>query len=99
MYICILLPIFRNLSYEFHIQVIITNLEAGLVMDLDAKKWPEAPADDTSSFYKVGDTFCTNNYELLMDVVYFSLHLENHFNDIGPLISILVSVNFAGPLF
>ncbi|KAK4376445.1 hypothetical protein RND71_002741 [Anisodus tanguticus] len=33
--------------------VVITNLEAGLVMDLDAKKWPEAPADDASSFYKV----------------------------------------------
>lgn len=57
MYICILLSIFRNLSYQLHIQVVITNLEAGLVMDLDAKKWPEAPADDASSFYKVGTHF------------------------------------------
>lgn len=56
-YIHILLPIFRNLSYELHIQVVITNLEAGLVMDLDAKKWPEAPVDDASSFYKVGTHF------------------------------------------
>lgn len=56
-YICILFQIFRNLSYELHIQVVITNLEAGLVMDLDAKKWPEAPADDASSFYKVDTHF------------------------------------------
>lgn len=33
-------------------QVVITNMEAS-VMDLDAKKWPDAPADDPSSFYKV----------------------------------------------
>ncbi|KAI3467073.1 hypothetical protein Pfo_023736 [Paulownia fortunei] len=32
--------------------VVITNMEAS-VMDLDAKKWPDAPADDASSFYKV----------------------------------------------
>nr|XP_016468499.1 PREDICTED: glutamine--tRNA ligase-like [Nicotiana tabacum] len=35
------------------LKVVITNLEAGLVTDLDAKKWPEAPANDASSFYKV----------------------------------------------
>ncbi|CAN4121839.1 unnamed protein product [Withania somnifera] len=35
------------------LKVVITNLEAGLVMDLDAKKWPEASTDDSSSFYKV----------------------------------------------
>ncbi|KAM7487651.1 hypothetical protein LguiB_025135 [Lonicera macranthoides] len=33
--------------------VVITNLEAGSVMDLDAKKWPDAQTDDSSSFYKV----------------------------------------------
>ncbi|KAL6538993.1 Glutamine--tRNA ligase, cytoplasmic [Orobanche minor] len=34
------------------IKVVITNMDA-TVMDLDAKKWPDAPADDASSFYKV----------------------------------------------
>lgn len=33
--------------------MVITNLETGKVMDLDAKKWPESQEDDTSSFYKV----------------------------------------------
>ncbi|CDP00642.1 unnamed protein product [Coffea canephora] len=33
------------------LKVVITNLEAGSVMDLDAKKWPDA--DDASSMYKV----------------------------------------------
>ncbi|GER42218.1 glutamine--tRNA ligase [Striga asiatica] len=32
--------------------VVITNMEAS-VMELDAKKWPDAPADNVSSFYKV----------------------------------------------
>ncbi|KAK6157682.1 hypothetical protein DH2020_011930 [Rehmannia glutinosa] len=36
------------------IKVVITNMEAS-VMDLDAKKWPDAPADDASSFYKLFD--------------------------------------------
>lgn len=31
----------------------ITNLEAGTTMDLDARKWPDAQADDDSAFYKV----------------------------------------------
>ncbi|CAK9159504.1 unnamed protein product [Ilex paraguariensis] len=35
------------------LKVVITNLEAGSVMDLDAKKWPDAQTDDVSSFYKV----------------------------------------------
>ncbi|XP_010320759.1 glutamine--tRNA ligase isoform X2 [Solanum lycopersicum] len=43
----------RTLVVLNPLKVVITNLEAGLVMDLDAKKWPEAPADDASSFYKV----------------------------------------------
>jgi glutaminyl-tRNA synthetase len=28
-------------------------LEDGKVIDLDGKKWPDAPADDASSYYKV----------------------------------------------
>nr|GMD13628.1 glutamine--tRNA ligase [Ipomoea batatas]GMD21141.1 glutamine--tRNA ligase [Ipomoea batatas] len=35
------------------LKVFITNLEPGLVMDLDAKRWPDAQTDDTLSFYKV----------------------------------------------
>lgn len=35
------------------LKVVITNLEAGSVMDLDAKKWPDAQTDDSSSLYKV----------------------------------------------
>ncbi|KAK6229174.1 hypothetical protein QUC31_002392 [Theobroma cacao] len=35
------------------LKVVITNLESGSVMDLDAKKWPDAQADDASAFYKV----------------------------------------------
>ncbi|XP_059655493.1 glutamine--tRNA ligase, cytoplasmic-like [Cornus florida] len=35
------------------LKVVITNLEAGSVMDLDAKRWPDAQIDDASSFYKV----------------------------------------------
>ena len=34
-------------------QVVITNLEVGSVMDLDAKKWPDAQIEDSSAFYKV----------------------------------------------
>ncbi|KAH9626827.1 hypothetical protein KSS87_002472 [Heliosperma pusillum] len=35
------------------IKVVITNLEAGKVIDLDAKKWPDAHNDDSSAYYKV----------------------------------------------
>ncbi|XP_039055174.1 glutamine--tRNA ligase, cytoplasmic-like [Hibiscus syriacus] len=35
------------------LKVVITNLESGSVLDLDAKKWPDAQEDDTSAFYKV----------------------------------------------
>ncbi|GMI70684.1 ovule abortion 9 [Hibiscus trionum] len=35
------------------LKVVITNLESDSLMDLDAKKWPDAQANDTSSFYKV----------------------------------------------
>ncbi|KAE8653772.1 Glutamine--tRNA ligase [Hibiscus syriacus] len=34
------------------LKVVITNLESGSVLDLDAKKWPDAQEDDTSAFYK-----------------------------------------------
>lgn len=34
------------------LKVVITNLEAGTIVDLDAKKWPDAQSDDPSSFYK-----------------------------------------------
>ncbi|KAF7104199.1 hypothetical protein CFC21_105118 [Triticum aestivum] len=35
------------------LKVVITNLEDGKVIDLDGKKWPDAPADEASSYYKV----------------------------------------------
>ena len=38
-------------------QVVVTNLESGLVMDLDAKKWPDASTEDSSAFYKVDIAF------------------------------------------
>ncbi|KAL8531712.1 hypothetical protein ACS0TY_008344 [Phlomoides rotata] len=34
------------------LKVVITNMDAS-IMELDAKKWPDAPGDDASSFYKV----------------------------------------------
>ncbi|KAJ0700985.1 putative glutamine--tRNA ligase [Helianthus annuus] len=36
------------------LKVVITNLEPSSIIDLDAKKWPDAPVDDASSYYKVG---------------------------------------------
>ncbi|XP_020114560.1 glutamine--tRNA ligase isoform X2 [Ananas comosus] len=35
------------------LKVVITNLESGSIIDLDAKMWPDAPSDDASSYYKV----------------------------------------------
>ncbi|RRT80356.1 hypothetical protein B296_00012058 [Ensete ventricosum] len=35
------------------LKVVITNLDSGSVIDLDAKMWPDAPSDDSSSYYKV----------------------------------------------
>ncbi|XP_035836838.1 glutamine--tRNA ligase-like isoform X1 [Helianthus annuus] len=35
------------------LKVVITNLEPSSIIDLDAKKWPDAPVDDASSYYKV----------------------------------------------
>ncbi|GAA0153183.1 aminoacyl-tRNA synthetase [Lithospermum erythrorhizon] len=43
----------RTLVVLNPLKVVITNLEAGVVMNLDAKKWPDASADDPSSYYKV----------------------------------------------
>ncbi|XP_035833788.1 glutamine--tRNA ligase-like isoform X3 [Helianthus annuus] len=34
------------------LKVVITNLEPSSIIDLDAKKWPDAPVDDASSYYK-----------------------------------------------
>lgn len=45
-------------------KVVITNLEAGTTMDLDARKWPDAPTDDVSAFYKV-------NFDLKTRAVFF----------------------------
>ncbi|VAI92572.1 unnamed protein product [Triticum turgidum subsp. durum] len=35
------------------LKVVITNLEDGKVIDLDGKKWPDAPADEASGYLKV----------------------------------------------
>eukprot|EP00262_Sarcandra_glabra_P014698 TRINITY_DN434_c0_g1_i1.p1 TRINITY_DN434_c0_g1~~TRINITY_DN434_c0_g1_i1.p1 ORF type:complete len:810 (+),score=162.12 TRINITY_DN434_c0_g1_i1:228-2432(+) len=35
------------------LKVVITNLGGGSIMNLDAKKWPDAQTDDASAFYKV----------------------------------------------
>ncbi|KNA02620.1 hypothetical protein SOVF_216950 [Spinacia oleracea] len=43
----------RTLVVLYPLKVVITNLEAGKVIDLDAKKWPDAQTDDTSALYKV----------------------------------------------
>ncbi|KAK9276921.1 hypothetical protein L1049_006459 [Liquidambar formosana] len=43
----------RTMVVLHPLKVVITNLEAGSVMDLDAKKWPDAQTDDASAFYKV----------------------------------------------
>ncbi|KAL9255172.1 Glutamine--tRNA ligase-like protein [Drosera capensis] len=40
-------------SPEENIKVVITNLEAGHVTDVDAKRWPDAPSDGPNAFYKV----------------------------------------------
>ncbi|KAG5077469.1 hypothetical protein JHK82_056164 [Glycine max] len=35
------------------LKVVITNLEANSAIEVDAKKWPDAQADDASAFYKI----------------------------------------------
>ena len=46
--------------------MVITNLEGGSVSYLDAKKWPDAQLDDSSSCYKVN-----SNIEVLCHVISF----------------------------
>ncbi|KAL2944147.1 Glutamine--tRNA ligase cytoplasmic [Bienertia sinuspersici] len=43
----------RTMVVLYPLKVVITNLEAGKLADLDAKKWPDAQTDDTSALYKV----------------------------------------------
>ncbi|KAL8205193.1 hypothetical protein R6Q57_008744 [Mikania cordata] len=43
----------RTMVVLHPLKVVITNLEPSSVIDLDAKKWPDAPNDDASSYYKV----------------------------------------------
>ncbi|XP_034689551.1 glutamine--tRNA ligase, cytoplasmic-like [Vitis riparia] len=43
----------RTMVVLHPLKVVITNLEDGSMMDLDAKKWPDAQIEDSSSFYKV----------------------------------------------
>ncbi|XP_044493982.1 glutamine--tRNA ligase, cytoplasmic-like [Mangifera indica] len=43
----------RTLVVLNPLKVVITNLESGSTMYLDAKRWPDAQADDASAFYKV----------------------------------------------
>nr|GEW77335.1 glutamine--tRNA ligase-like [Tanacetum cinerariifolium] len=43
----------RTMVVLHPLKVVITNLESSSVIDLDAKKWPDAPNDDASSYYKV----------------------------------------------
>uniref|UniRef100_R7W940 glutamine--tRNA ligase n=1 Tax=Aegilops tauschii TaxID=37682 RepID=R7W940_AEGTA len=43
----------RTMVVLHPLKVVITNLEDGKVIDLDGKKWPDAPADEASSYYKV----------------------------------------------
>ncbi|KAJ4828883.1 hypothetical protein Tsubulata_039853 [Turnera subulata] len=43
----------RTMVVQHPLKVVITNLESGSVIDLDAKKWPDAQTEDSSAFYKV----------------------------------------------
>ncbi|XP_031476514.1 glutamine--tRNA ligase [Nymphaea colorata] len=43
----------RTMVVTYPLKVVITNLEPGTIINLDAKKWPDAHADDASAFYKV----------------------------------------------
>ncbi|KAJ8769724.1 hypothetical protein K2173_005930 [Erythroxylum novogranatense] len=35
------------------LKIVITNLDSETIMDLDAKKWPDAQTEDSTAFYKV----------------------------------------------
>ncbi|KAJ9140755.1 hypothetical protein P3X46_031363 [Hevea brasiliensis] len=43
----------RTMVVLHPLKVVINNLESGSIMDLEAKKWPDAQTDDTTAFYKV----------------------------------------------
>ncbi|KAJ9163333.1 hypothetical protein P3X46_023011 [Hevea brasiliensis] len=43
----------RTMVVLHPLKVVITNLESGSIMELEAKKWPDAQNDDASAFYKV----------------------------------------------
>ncbi|KAG6484539.1 hypothetical protein ZIOFF_053058 [Zingiber officinale] len=43
----------RTLVVLHPLKVMITNLHPDSVIDLDAKMWPDAPSNDSSSYYKV----------------------------------------------
>ncbi|GAB2251374.1 hypothetical protein Droror1_Dr00017624 [Drosera rotundifolia] len=43
----------RTMVVLHPLKVVITNLKAGHVTDVDAKRWPDAPSDDPNAFYKV----------------------------------------------
>ncbi|XP_028757910.1 glutamine--tRNA ligase-like [Neltuma alba] len=43
----------RTMAVLHPLKVVITNLEANSTMEVDAKKWPDAKADDAFAFYKI----------------------------------------------
>lgn len=43
----------RTMVVLHPLKVVITNLEPGSIMNLEAKKWPDAQTEDASAFYKV----------------------------------------------
>ncbi|KMZ68009.1 Glutamine--tRNA ligase, Glutamate--tRNA ligase [Zostera marina] len=43
----------RTMVVLHPLKIVITNLAGGAILDLDAKMWPDAQNDDTSSFYKI----------------------------------------------
>ncbi|XP_074572282.1 glutamine--tRNA ligase-like [Curcuma longa] len=46
----------RTMVVLHPLKVMITNLHPDSVIDLDAKMWPDAPSNDSSSYYKVSFT-------------------------------------------
>ncbi|KAK4260829.1 hypothetical protein QN277_003894 [Acacia crassicarpa] len=43
----------RTMAVLHPLKVVITNLEANSTIEVDAKKWPDAKADDASALYKI----------------------------------------------
>jgi glutaminyl-tRNA synthetase len=52
-FLCSSLFVTVNKNLFLILKVMIMNLEDDKVMDLDAKMWPDASADDAASYYKV----------------------------------------------